>query len=127
MYEKATFARQLRLLKDQRGLTQKEIADRLSTTEATVSRYFSGDRTPNIETAVELAAILGVSMDALCGIEPPAAERTQPEINILNNCYKTASDEDRRVIWSFLNRYMSPDQKAVIALILETEEKSAVS
>lgn len=127
MYDKATFAQQLRILKDQRGLTQKELADRLNTTEATISRYISGDRTPNIETAVEIASILGVSMDTLCGIDPPAVERPSPEISILNNCYKAASDEDRRVIWSFLNRYMSADQKTIIALVMEAEEKSAVS
>lgn len=127
MYDKATFAQQLRILKDQRGLTQKELADRLSTTEATISRYVSGDRTPNIETAVEIASLLGVSMDTLCGIDPPAVERTPPEISILTNCYKIASDEDRRVIWSFLNRYMSADQKTIIALVMEADEKSAVS
>lgn len=126
MYDKATFARQLRLLKDERGLTQKEIADRLDTTEATISRYVSGDRIPNIETAVELASLLGVSMDTLCGIDPPAVERQPPEISILTNCYKTASDEDKRVIWSFLNRYMTVEQKTIIALVME-QEKSAVS
>ena len=124
MYDKATFAKQLRLLKDQRGLSQKEIADRLDTTEATISRYVSGDRTPNIETAVELATLLGVSMDTLCGVEPPAVERQPPEINILINCYRHASDEDRRVIWSFLNRYMSAEQKTVIALVMSEEKES---
>lgn len=124
MYDKATFAKQLRLLKDQRGLSQKEIADRLDTTEATISRYVSGDRTPNIETAVELASLLGVSMDTLCGVEPPAVERQPPEINILINCYRHASDEDRRVIWSFLNRYMSVEQKTVIALVMSEEKES---
>jgi transcriptional regulator with XRE-family HTH domain len=124
MYDKATFAKQLRLLKDQRGLSQKEIADRLDTTEATISRYVSGDRTPNIETAVELATLLGVSMDTLCGVEPPAVERQPPEINILINCYLHASDEDRRVIWSFLNRYMSVEQKTVIALVMSEEKES---
>lgn len=124
MYDKATFAKQLRLLKDQRGFSQKEIADRLDTTEATISRYFSGDRTPNIETAVELASLLNVSMDTLCGIEPPAVERQAPEIAILVNCYKNASDEDRRVIWSFLNRYMSVEQKTIIALVMSEEKES---
>lgn len=124
MYDKATFAKHLRLLKDQRGLSQKEIADRLDTTEATISRYVSGDRTPNIETAVELASLLGVSMDTLCGVEPPAVERQPPEINILINCYRHASDEDRRVIWSFLNRYMSVEQKTVIALVMSEEKES---
>lgn len=124
MYDKTTFAKQLRLLKDQRGLSQKEIADRLDTTEATISRYVSGDRTPNIETAVELASLLGVSMDTLCGVEPPAVEKQPPEINILINCYRHASDEDRRVIWSFLNRYMSVEQKTVIALVMSEEKES---
>ena len=124
MYDKATFAKQLRLLKDQRGLSQKEIADRLDTTEATISRYVSGDRTPNIETAVELASLLGVSMDTLCGVEPPAVEKQPPEINILINCYRHASDEDRRVIWSFLNRYMSVEQKTIIALVMSEEKES---
>lgn len=126
MYDKATFAKQLRLLKDQRGLTQKEIADRLETTEATISRYVSGDRTPNIETAVELASLLNVSMDTLCGIDPPAVERQPPEITILVNCYKSATEEDRRVLWSFLNRYMSVEQKTVIALVTQEEKESVV-
>lgn len=126
MYDKATFAKQLRLLKDQRGLTQKDIADRLDTTEATVSRYVSGVRTPNIETAVELASLLGVSMDTLCGIDPPAVERQPPEVSILINCYKHASEEDRRVIWSFLNRYMTVEQKTVIALVMSEEKENVV-
>lgn len=126
MYDKATFAKQLRLLKDQRGLTQKEIADRLETTEATISRYVSGDRTPSIETAVELASMLNVSMDTLCGIDPPAVERQSPEITILVNCYKSASDEDRRVLWSLLNRYMSTEQRTVIALVTEEEKEGVV-
>lgn len=126
MYDKAKFVNQLRLLKDKRGLTQKDIAERLDTTEATVSRYVSGIRTPNIETAVELASLFGVSMDTLCGIDPPAVERQPPEISILINCYKNASDEDRRVIWSFLNRYMSTEQKTVIALVMANEKESVV-
>lgn len=124
MYDKATFAKQLRLLKDQRGLSQKEIADRLDTTEATISRYVSGDRTPNIETAVELASLLGVSMDTLCGVEPPAVERQPPEINILINCYRSATPEFRKMIWSVLDRYMSVEQKTVIALVMSEEKEN---
>ena len=126
MYDKSLFTKQLRLLKDRRGFSQRDIADRLDTTEATISRYMSGDRTPNIETAVELASMLGVSLDTLCGIDPPAVERQPPEISILINCYKHASDEDRRVIWSFLNRYMSTEQKTVIALVMAEEKENVV-
>ena len=72
MYSKATFAAQFKRLIDERGLTQRSVAERINTTETTISRYVSGDRTPNIETAVELAGVLGVSLDTLVGVEPPA-------------------------------------------------------
>ena len=58
MYSKAMFAKQFKELIDKRGLTQRAVAERINTTETTISRYVSGDRTPNIETAVELASVL---------------------------------------------------------------------
>ena len=57
------FAKQFKELIDKRGLTQRAVAERINTTETTISRYVSGDRTPNIETAVELASVLGVTLD----------------------------------------------------------------
>ena len=62
MYSKAMFAKQFKELIDKRGLTQRAVAERINTTETTISRYVSGDRTPNIETAVELASVLGVTL-----------------------------------------------------------------
>ena len=59
MYSKAMFAKQFKELIDKRGLTQRAVAEHINTTETTISRYVSGDRTPNIETAVELASVLG--------------------------------------------------------------------
>ncbi len=50
MYSKAMFAKQFKELIDKRGLTQRAVAERINTTETTISRYVSGDRTPNIET-----------------------------------------------------------------------------
>ena len=62
------FAKQFKELIDKRGLTQRAVAERINTTETTISRYVSGDRTPNIETAVELASVLGVTLDVLVGV-----------------------------------------------------------
>ena len=74
MYSKAMFAKQFKELIDKRGLTQRAVAERINTTETTISRYVSGDRTPNIETAVELASVLGVTLDVLVGADLPAAK-----------------------------------------------------
>ena len=73
MYSKAMFANRFKELIDKRGLTQRAVAERINTTETTISRYVSGDRTPNIETAVELASVLGVTLDVLVGADLPCA------------------------------------------------------
>ena len=44
MYSKAMFAKQFKELIDKRGLTQRAVAERINTTETTISRYVSGDR-----------------------------------------------------------------------------------
>lgn len=125
MYNKATFAKQFKDLIDKRGLTQRSVAERINTTETTVSRYVSGDRTPNIETAVELASVLGVSLDVLVGYESPH-QRQSPDISVLLSCYKKASDADRQVIWSLLDRYMTPEQRIVITSMQAEEKAEAI-
>ena len=125
MYSKAMFAKQFKELIDKRGLTQRAVAERINTTETTISRYVSGDRTPNIETAVELASVLGVTLDVLVGADLPAAGRTPPDVNILVACYAKASIADRQVLWSLLDRYMTPEQRVIITS-MQREEKADV-
>lgn len=125
MYSKAMFAKQFKELIDKRGLTQRAVAERINTTETTISRYVSGDRTPNIETAVELASVLGVTLDVLVGADLPAAGRTPPDVNILVACYEKASIPDRQVLWSLLDRYMTPEQRVIITS-MQHEEKADV-
>lgn len=125
MYSKAMFAKQFKELIDKRGLTQRAVAERINTTETTISRYVSGDRTPNIETAVELASVLGVTLDILVGADLPAAGRTPPDVNILAACYEKASIADRQVLWSLLDRYMTPEQRIIITS-MQHEEKADV-
>lgn len=128
MYNKDTFAKQFKNLIDGHGLTQREVAVRMNTTETTISRYVAGVRTPNIETAVELARVLGVSMDTLVGIEPPAAERRAPDLNILESCYKRATTEQREAVWSVLKGFglLSQDQRVIIDAINAEEKVEAV-
>ena len=124
MYSKAMFAKQFKELIDKRGLTQRAVAERINTTETTISRYVSGDRTPNIETAVELASVLGVTLDVLVGADLPAS-RTPPDVNILVACYEKASIADRQGLWSLLDRYMTPEQRVIITS-MQHEEKADV-
>ena len=126
MYDKNTFATSLKSLLEKRGMTQRAPAEKLETTEVTVSRYTSGNRTPNVETTVAIAEILGVSIDQLVGYEPPAAPRPSPDVNILISCYSKASTADRNVLWSLMDRYMTTEQHLVIETLQKAERAAAV-
>ncbi len=124
MYSKETFARQLKTLIGQKGYTQRMVAEKLETTETSISRYVSGDRMPDIETVVKLADVLGVSIDTLVGVEPPTQPRPSPDISILLSCYQRASDADRQVVWSLFDRYMTPEQRVIITA-MQSEDGAA--
>ena len=126
MYNKATFAHSLKNLLEKRGMTQRALAEKLGTTEVTVSRYTSGNRTPNVETTVAIAEILGVSLDRLVGYEPPAAPRPSPDVNILISCYSKSSAADRNVLWSLMDRYMTTEQHIVIETMQKAEQAAAI-
>ena len=49
------------------GMKQKDLAKAMGMTEATISRYICGKRTPDIATAAKMADMLGISLDRLCG------------------------------------------------------------
>ena len=51
------------------GMTQKQLAERVNTTEATLSRYVSGDREPKADMLANIATALHTTSDYLLGIE----------------------------------------------------------
>lgn len=57
------------LLKEQR-MTQKQLAELIGVTEATVSRYMTGDRTPKSRILANMATALHTTSDYLLGKEP---------------------------------------------------------
>ena len=57
----------LRELREQKGVTQKEVADAIGCTATVYSRYERGEREPDIATICSLADYFEVSTDALIG------------------------------------------------------------
>lgn len=51
------------------GMTQRQLAERINITEATLSRYVSGDREPKVEILANIATALSTTSDYLLGIE----------------------------------------------------------
>lgn len=63
------FGNTLRELRQQAGLTQKQLAERLWLSKATISYYEQSVRSPSPEVLVKLSKIFHVSTDYLLGIE----------------------------------------------------------
>ena len=54
-------------LRTQKGLSQAELAEKIFVTRQAVSRWETGDTTPNTETLKLLSALFGVSINTLLG------------------------------------------------------------
>lgn len=65
---KSTFAERLQKARLDKGWTQTQLAEEANTTQNTISGYES-DKTPNLDSAVNLAKALNVSLDWLTGLE----------------------------------------------------------
>lgn len=57
----------LRSLRDEVGITQQELADKLFLTQKTINSYETGRTQPNIETLCKIADIFDTSVDYLIG------------------------------------------------------------
>lgn len=64
--------RRLAEIRGSAGLSQTALADRIGTTQQHVSRLERGGSAPSADMLVRLAAALGVSTDALLGLEDAA-------------------------------------------------------
>ena len=60
-----TFSQKLRLLRKQHGMTQRELAEHLSTSSGYIADLEGGRRKPSLELARKMADIFEVSVDLL--------------------------------------------------------------
>lgn len=63
------FNENLKMARERKGLSQKDIAESIGVAKSTYSLYESGNREPNVQTIKKIADILNVSADELLGID----------------------------------------------------------
>jgi len=63
-----TLGDRLKYCLEKRGMSQREFAARINTTEATVSRWIYGTRQPKADAIVVICQKLGISSDWLLGL-----------------------------------------------------------
>lgn len=92
------FGRRLSTLLQKQGMTQKELADRVNTTEATLSRYISGDREPKAEMVANIATALHTTSDYLLGIEADGFDFPKVERLLARNSVSMSEKQKRALI-----------------------------
>jgi len=70
----------LAFLRDQRGLTQEELAASLGISRASLSHYEKSRREPDAETLTKIADLFEVSIDYLVGRTSNAETTLDPEV-----------------------------------------------
>ncbi len=66
--ENSILGKRVKNLLESKNITQKELAEKCQTTEATISRNLNGIHAPKAEIIEKIASVLGVTTDYLLGI-----------------------------------------------------------
>lgn len=61
----------LRALREARGLTQQQVAQRVNVSKAMISAYETAIKAPSIEVLIRLSRLFGVSVDYLVCVDAP--------------------------------------------------------
>lgn len=124
------FGNRLKQLLDERGVSQKWLADAANTKEATISRYINGvNKSSRIDILANIATALNVTTDYLLGLSETQT-RDRPEYSaeerILISAFRKASDRDVAVIWQLLDPYLSANEKELLSLLHNHELVTSV-
>ena len=77
------FAETLRKLRTEKGISQRELAERLFVTRSAITHWENGSRVPNAEMLSRLSECLGVSVDTLLG--SGEAESESPKVIMVDD------------------------------------------
>ena len=111
------FSQRLKETINMRGVSQKWLAEKSNTTEATISRYIKEVNSPAVLIILsDIAKALNVSTDYLLGITnlPTTKETITTEEKILLSCFSEMSTSDRYVLWALLDKYLTVQQKMML-------------
>ncbi len=82
----------IKFLREQRGMTQQELAKQLHVTRSSVNAWELGISIPSAQSLIDLSNILGVSTDVILGLEHG------PSIDVSG-----LTEKDIQLVYSLIN------------------------
>lgn len=81
-----------------KGISQKQLAERINISESIVSRYISGEREPKANVLANIATALNTTSDYLLGIEEDEFSHPRIKRMIARNADKMTKEEKKELI-----------------------------
>lgn len=107
----------IREVRKQRGMTMRELGDRVGVSESAIGFYETGKREPSYEILLKIAEELRCNVsDLFFGIKNPATDSGDGQENELNEAVSQASDRQKELI----KRVLGFTDEQVAAFLLLT-------
>ena len=87
--EKKTMGEIISTLRKERGMTQKELAEKMGVTDKAVSKWERNLSCPDVITIAHLAEVLGTSVEQLLDVQPTEKVKDSPKVDIADLILKT--------------------------------------
>ena len=88
----------IRIIRENKGLTQADLARELAVSRVAISRYETGQRDLDTGTILRLCEIFGCTADYLLGRSPLPSPDLDPEEESLLLAYRAATPEIRAIV-----------------------------
>ena len=112
-----TLGQKIKKLRNEKGLTQKELADKVYVTFQTVSKWEKDENEPDVSTLRELAKLFGCSMDYLLS-EEEEVSTSKPEVVTNEVINKTVIIHQKELhVCSKCNKDIPEDELVVQPLV----------
>ena len=100
MYVKAEFSENLKRLREEKGISQTELAKRFGVNKSLISGYENMERCPSLNALVKLSYQFGISIEALLGIKKnktvDISNLTTEQISVVTSVIKQFEKDNNR-------------------------------
>jgi transcriptional regulator with XRE-family HTH domain len=119
----------VRLLRQQQGLTQVELAKRLDMTQSNLSAIERGARGVTVHQVVRLALALRASTDEILLADKAPVPEPRPSKRLMKRLQRIVElpDRDRRIILQLLDGFVTHQQEKLLRRSAKNHQDSKVA
>ena len=111
------FIERVRSLMKEKNMSQKELAEKAGITEASMSKYLSGERTPRVDVIVNLANALETTTDYLLGKDVILTSNEEEFQTVTNHFIQDIEDEMLNELISLYSSISNEKKKDLLQLV----------